>query len=117
MAKKSGSKNSDRTDPKRNKSLAIRMVLKTMPSAKASEIAEAVKKQFGHLVHTNMVYMIKTKSNMASDGRPRRRKSEGRGNPLASAALWVEAIKIARELLKVTGSMANAIALLKALDK
>jgi hypothetical protein len=93
------------------------MVLKEMPSAKASEIAEAVKKQFGHSVGTNMVYMVKTKSNMAADGRPRRRKSEGRGNPLASAALWVEAIKIARDLLKVTGSVANATALLKALDK
>jgi len=62
MAKKSGSGNSDRTDPKRNKSLAIRLVLKKMPSAKASEVAEAVKKEFGHEVHQNMVYMVKTKS-------------------------------------------------------
>jgi hypothetical protein len=117
MAKKSKPENADRTDPKHNKSLAIRMVLKTMPDAKAAEVVEAVKKEFGHQVHANMVYMIKTKSNMAADGRPRRRKSEGRGNPLASAALWVGAIKIARELLKVTGSVANATALLKALDQ
>lgn len=117
MAKKADSENRDRTDPKKNKSLAIRLVLKKMPSAKASEVADAVKKEFGHNVHSNMVYMVKTKSNMAADGRPRRRKSEGRGNPLASAALWVEAIKIAGKLLKATGSVANATALLKALDK
>ncbi|HEY3965758.1 MAG TPA: hypothetical protein VGM05_14465 [Planctomycetaceae bacterium] len=117
MAKKSSSKSSDRTDPKKNKSLAIRLVLKKMPGAKASEVAEAVNKEFGHHVHQNMVYMVKTKSNMASDGRPRRRKSEGRDNPLSSAALWVEAIKISRQLLKATGSVANATALLKALDK
>jgi hypothetical protein len=92
------------------------MVLRTMPGAKASDVAEAVKKQFGQTVHPNMVYMIKTKGNMASDGRPRRRKSEGRDSPMTSAALWVEAIKVARQLLKVTGSVANATALLKALD-
>lgn len=117
MAKKSSSGKSDRTDPRLNKSLAIRRVLKTMPNATAAEIVAAVKEQYGHQVHTNMVYMIKTKGNMASDGRPRRLKSEGRGDPMASAALWVAAIKIARELLKVTGSVANATALLKALDK
>jgi len=31
---------------------------------------------------------------------------------MASAAAWVEAIKMARELLKATGSVANATALL-----
>lgn len=117
MAKKPASGNSNRSDPKSNRSLAIRLVLKKMPGAKASEVAEAVKKEFGHDVHQNMVYMVKTKSNMASDGRPRRKKSEGRDNPLTSAVLWVEAIKISRQLLKATGSVANATALLKALDK
>lgn len=114
MAKKTG--NGDRTDPKQNKSLAIRMVLKKLPNGKAAEIADAVKKEFGHDVHANMVYMVKTKSNMASDGRPRRRKSDPRSTPMESAAAWVEAIKIARDLLKATGSVANATALLKALD-
>ena len=117
MPKKSGSGNSDRSDPKSNKSLAIRMVLKRMPGAKAAEVAEAVKKEFGHDVHQNMVYMVKTKANMASDGRPKRRKSDVRDNPLTSAALWVEAIKISRQLLKATGRVANATALLKALDR
>jgi len=107
----------DRTDPKQNKSLAIRMVLGKMPSAKASEVADAVKKEFGHNVHANMVYMVKTKSNMALDGRPRRRKSDPRSTPMATAAAWVASIKLARELLKATGSVANATALLKALDR
>ena len=34
----------------------------------------------------------------------------------SSAAQWVDAIKIARQLLKATGNVANATALLKAVD-
>ena len=114
MAKKPSGK-SDRSDPKQNKSLAIRNVLKKMPAAKASEVADAVKKEYGHEISQNMVYMVKTKGNMASDGRPRKTKT-GKDGPLNSAARWVEAIKIGRELLKATGSVANATALLKAVD-
>jgi hypothetical protein len=109
---------SDRTDPRKNKSLAIRTVLGRMPNAKASEIAASVKKEFGHDVKQNMVYMVKTKVNMAADGRPRRSRANGgnsNGAP-SSAAEWVDAIKIARQLLKATGSVANAAALLKAVD-
>jgi hypothetical protein len=84
------------------------MLLKRMPNAKASEVAAAVKKEYGHEVSQNMIYMVKTKSNMAAD----RRES-----PITSAALWVDAIKTARQLLKATGSVANATALLKALDR
>lgn len=116
MAKKAAAGNRDRTDPKQNKSLAIRLILKKAPNARASEVAEAVKKEFGHDVHPNMVYMVKTKGNMAVDGRPRRKKSDPRETPMTSAAAWVDAIKLARELLKATGSVANATALLKALD-
>jgi hypothetical protein len=61
--------------------------------------------------------MVKTKSNMASDGRPRRLKSAPRDNPMTTAAAWIDAIKIGRQLLVATGSIANATALLKALDK
>ena len=107
----------DRTDPRKNKSLAIRMVLKKMPGAKAREISEAVQKEFGHKVGQNMIYMVKTKSNMASDGRPKRLRSAPRDNPMTTAAAWIDAIKIGRQLLKATGSIANATALLKALDK
>ena len=114
MAKNSSAK-SDRSDPKQNKSLAIRNILKKMPKAKASEVAEAVKKEYGHDVKQNMVYMVKTKANMASDGRPKRGRSS-KDSPLNSAARWVEAIKIGRELLRATGSVANATALLKAVD-
>ena len=114
MAKKSSAK-SDRSDPNQNKSLAIRNVLLKMPKAKASEVADAVKKEYGHDVKQNMVYMVKTKANMASDGRPRKTEA-GKDSPLNSAAQWVEAIKIGRELLRATGSVANATALLKAVD-
>jgi hypothetical protein len=107
----------DRTDPRKNKSLAIRTVLKKMPGAKAKEVAAAVHKEFGHKVGQNMIYMVKTKSNMASDGRPRRLRSAPRDNPMTTAAAWIDAIKIGRHLLKATGSVANATALLKALDK
>jgi hypothetical protein len=107
----------DRSDPRKNKSLAIRMLLKRMPDAKAKDIAAAVQKDFGHKVGQNMVYMVKTKSNMASDGRPKRIKNAARDNPMTTAAMWIDAIKIGRELLKATGSIANATALLKALDR
>jgi hypothetical protein len=107
---------SDRSDPKNNKSLAIRTVLKKMPTAKAKAVAGAVKKEFGHDVSSNMIYMVKTKTNMAGDGRPKKPKSAGNGSPMRRAALWIDAIKTARQLLKQTGSVANATALLKAID-
>lgn len=113
MAKKQSK--SDRSDPKKNKSLAIRTVLKKMPTAKAKDIAVAVKKEFGHDVGPGIIYMVKTKDNMASDGRAKRSKTD-KASTLTSAALWVDAIRQARQLLKSTGSMANAIALLKAVD-
>jgi len=116
MAKKAPLSKSERTDPKKNKSLAIRLVLKRKPNAKAAEVAAAVKKEFGHTINTNQIYMIKTKANMASDGRPRKASPTANDTPLTSPALWVDAIKTARQLLKVTGSLPNAIAILKALD-
>ena len=118
MAKKKSSRSTDRSDPKKNKSLAIRTVLKRLPNAKAAEVAEAVKAEFGHDIKKNIVYMVKTKTNMASDGRVKRisnGKSSKADSPLTSAALWVDAIRTARQLLKATGSLANATALLKAL--
>src|ERR1700752_833878 len=42
MAKKPALTKSERTDPKKNKSLAIRLVLKGKPNAKASEVAANV---------------------------------------------------------------------------
>ena len=116
MAKKPVLSKSERTDPKKNKSLAIRLVLKKKPSAKASEVAAVVKKEFGHTINPNQIYMIKTKANMASDGRPRKTSVGRNDTPLTSPALWVDAIKTARQLLKVTGSLPNAIAILKAMD-
>ncbi|HEX3870059.1 MAG TPA: hypothetical protein VHV77_06465 [Pirellulales bacterium] len=115
MAKRTKLSGADRSDPKKNKSLAIRNILKKLPAAKATEIAGAVKKEYGHHVNPNMIYMVKTKANMASDGRPKKSKTDGSSTPMTSAALWVEAIKTARQLLKVTGSVANATALLKAI--
>jgi len=53
---------------------------------------------------------------MASDGRVRKSRTEKSDSPMTSAALWVEAIKLARQLLRATGSVANATALLKAVD-
>ena len=116
MPKKTRSGKTDRSDPRKNKSLAIRTVLKKMPGAKAKEVAQVVQKEYGHKVGQNMIYMIKTKNNMAADGRPKRSKTAERDNPMISAALWIDAIKTGRELIKATGSVANATALLKALD-
>jgi hypothetical protein len=113
MAKKTAP--TDRSNPKKNKSLAIRLVLKKIPGAKANDVAAVVKKEYGHRVSPNMIYMVKTKSNMASDGRPKRAKGE-KSSPMNSADQWVSAIKTARQLLQQTGSVANATALLKAIE-
>jgi len=116
MAKKATLSTSDRSDPRKNKSLAIRNVIARMPEAKASEVVAVVKKEFGHDVRQNMVYMVKTKANMAADGRPRASTGSKAGTPISSPAQWVEAIKIARNLLRATGSAANATALLRAIE-
>ena len=114
MAAKKVPSNSDRSDPKKNKSLAIRNVITKMPAAKAQEIALAVKKEYGHAVNSNMIYVVKTKSNMAAT-RKKTHQASSKGSPVG-AAQWIEAIKIARQLLKATGSVDNATALLLALD-
>jgi hypothetical protein len=116
MAKKPAQSKADRSDPKKNKSLAIRNILEKKPAAKAVDVVAAVKKEYGHKVNVNHVYMVKTKNNMAADGRPRRIKPTDNGTPMSTAALWVDAIKTARQLIKATGSVANATALLKAVD-
>ena|SRR5436305_1061950 len=118
MAKKAKAFTGDRADPKQNKSLAIRTVMKGMPTSKATEIAAEVKKQFGHTVSVNQIYMMKTKSSMATRSKAERRAAAAtRSGKLSSAALWVDAIKIARRLLTATGSVDNAISLLKAIGE
>lgn len=107
--------NSDRSNPRNNKSLAIRMVLKKMPSAKAANVIAAVKKEYGLDVGMNLVYMVKTKGNMATAQAATKSKTPAAKTPLTTAALWVDAIRMARQLLKSTGSLQNATALLKAL--
>ena len=107
----------DRNDPKRNKSLAIRKVLDTMPNAKGAEIAAEVKKQFGHTVGVNRIYMVKTKLHAKP---PARSKNSAPAAPtkhrIASASQWIEAIGLAKKLLEATGSVTDATALLKAVE-
>ena len=112
MAKKS-TRNPDRSDPRSNKSLAIRTVLAAKPNARAAEVADEVKSEYGHEVSKNMIYMVKAKLNMNKDGRGKRGRPAG--DSLTSAASWVDAIKLARNLLQAAGSVPNATALLKAL--
>lgn len=108
----------DRKDPKNNKSLAIRKVLESMPKASGAEVAAEVKKQYGHNVGVNRVYMVKTKINK----KPRRSKVTAAAaatapHKLSSATQWVEAIRLAKKLLEVTGSVSDATALLKAVEQ
>jgi hypothetical protein len=116
MAKKSKAFSGDRSDPKQNKSLAIRTVLKGMRNAKGSEVAAEVQKQFGHVVSVNQIYMLKTKANMRRRSPAVRKASAASASgKLTSAALWVDAIKIAKQLLGATGSVDNATSLLRAI--
>jgi len=110
MAKKA---KADRTDPKTNKSLAIREIVTKMPNAKASEIMEAVKAEYGHTVTSTLIYLVKSKTNVKKAAR----KTGAAPSPtIGSAADWVESIKLARRLLQSSGSTENAMAILKAVE-
>ena len=113
MAKKS---HADRTDPRKNKSLAIRTVVTKMPNAKAKEIVAAVQTEYGHKVTSTLVYLVKSQSNMKADRRAGNPNSGGVKAPMNSAATWVDAIRLAKQLLRATGSVDNAKAILKAVD-
>jgi len=118
MAKKSAN-NSHRSNPKANKSLAIRNVLNRMPTGSYAEVAKAVKSEFGHDVKSSLFYMLKAKGNMKANTRANQAKAQPAKEtpaPMNSAATWVEAIKLARNLLRATGSIENATAVLKAVD-
>ena len=112
MAKKA---KADRSDPRTNKSLAIRNVSARMPKAKAADIAAAVKSEYGHNVSTTLVYLVKSKSNVkaARRGQP---KAQTNGAVPGSASDWVQSIRLARQLLKATGSVENSVAILKAVE-
>ena len=119
MAKKAVA-NGDRSDPKKNKSLALRNVIKKMPKAKFTEVAAAVKAEYGHEVKPALYYMLRAKGNMKANRKANQAKvtpTKQVAAPMNSAALWVDAIKTARQLLKVTGSVENATALLEAVEQ
>ena len=105
---------SDRQDPKKNKSLAIRNIIEKMPDAKATEIVAAVKKEYGHTVGPERVYMVKTKTNVSSTKKSKKSTPKEIG-PMG-ATQWIAAIKVAQELLKLSGGVTNATSLLKAID-
>jgi len=113
MAKKS---KADRSDPQKNKSLAIRNVVSKMPTAKASEIVTAVQAEYGHKVTPTLVYLVKSKANLKSNRRAKKANGAGVKAPMNSAATWVDAIRLARQLLKATDSVPNAVAILKAVE-
>jgi len=117
VAQKKAAFSGDRSDPKANKSLAIRTVLKAMPDAKGAEIAAEVKKQFGHTVGVNQVYMTKTKVGMRKHAKSERKagRPAPAANQLSSPAAWVQAIKLVKQLLELTGSPETAISLIKAM--
>lgn len=106
----------DRGDPKKNKSLAIRMVLEKLPDAKAAEIAAAVQEEFGHKVTPTLIYLVKSKSNMKAAKRVRRSKGQSTGASISGAGEWIQSIKLARQLLRSAGSVDNATAILKAVE-
>ncbi|MFT3920962.1 MAG: hypothetical protein QM778_00350 [Myxococcales bacterium] len=120
MAKKAVAFSGDRTDPKQNKSLAIRMVVKALPKAAGKEIVDEVKKQFGHSVSIHQIYMVKSKTNVKRGRRKATAAATAAGKPApsnsAAPASWVDAIKHARQLLASAGSYETATAILKAIQ-
>lgn len=115
MAKKASAAAGDRKDPNKNKSLAIRLTLGKMPRSKAKDIVAAVKRDYGHDIKENMVYMVKTKKNMAKRSKDKPAAAEDTVT-LSSPTEWVVAIRLAKQLLGAAGSESNAIALVKAVS-
>jgi hypothetical protein len=113
MAKKS---KADRSDPKKNKSLAIRNVLAKMPNAKGGEVVATVRAEYGLKVTPTLVYLVKSKANLRTDRRSKKPGQRGVRAPMNSAATWTDAIRSAQHLLKATGSIENAIAVLRAVE-
>ena len=111
MAKKKAM--GDRSDPKQNKSLAIRNVLRKMPKAKAADVAAAVKSEYGHKINPTFVYLVKSKAGVKAS-----RKASGRAKPATktTTADWVSSIKLAKRLLQSAGSVDNAVAILRAVE-
>jgi len=114
MAKKS---KVDRADPRSNKSLAIRNVLAKMPTAKGGEIVAAVQAEYGLKVTPTLVYLVKSKFNMKATRRAQKPSDRGAKAPMNSASTWTDAIRSAQHLLKATGSVENAIAVLRAVER
>ena len=90
------------------------MVDGAMPGATASDVVAEVKKKYGHTVSQNQVYMVRSKDNMAASGKKTAAGDAGQAT-LSSRAEWIDAIKHARQLLKATGSVDDATAVLKAI--
>ena len=107
-----------RTDHHQNKSLAIRMVLKGNRKAPTDDIIAAVKSEYGHTVVPTTVYMVKTKMNLKKGKRSKKAAAAsgaagGNSKVVArtkkmSTDNWVDAIKLARQLLAITGDAASA---------
>lgn len=113
MAKKS---KADRSDPKKNKSLAIREILGSMPTAKVSEVVVAVKSKYGHKVTPTLIYLVRSKANLRTNRRSKKPSQRGVKAPMNSAETWTDAIRSAQHLLKATGSVENAVAVLRAVE-
>ena len=84
-----------------------------MPKAKASEVVDAVKKQYGHTVTPTLVYLVKSKSNVKKAGR--KAQAAGKASPTMGGD-WIASIKAARVLLQAAGSVENAVAILRAVE-
>jgi len=115
MAKKASK--TDRNDPRSNKSLAIRNVIANLPKAKGAEIVAAVQSEYGLKVTPTLVYLVKSKSNMKATRRSQKPSDRGVKAPMNSAATWTDAIRSAQHLLKATGSVQNAVAVLRAVER
>jgi hypothetical protein len=63
-------------------------------------------------VTPTLVYQVTSKANLRSDQRSKKPGQRGVKAPMNSAATWTAAIRSAQHLLKATGSVANATAVL-----
>ena len=99
---------SSRTNPKKNKSLAVRIVIEKNPSAGPTEVAGLVKKQFGHTVSPAVVSTIKAKAKGKKPGPKKATKVQQ--SPMQVMAH--EALDTAFEFVGKVGGLLHAQALI-----
>lgn len=111
-----------RTDPEQNKSLAVRLVLRDLKNAPATEVVESVQNRYGHKVSPQFIYLLKNVDRRKKAKKSGRRVKAVSFSPeningetiLNGLTDFLEATKAAKRLVRAAGSYETAQQVLSA---